>query len=108
MNKESLILKDLPATIYSLETTAEGQLRGGFAVMGGGTASPMRTNVRCINDGCHNNSCNGSNKEQNNGCHNNSCTADSNNEACHNAGCSSGPSGNTGNSVPSLGLTSLF
>ncbi|MBD5347106.1 MAG: hypothetical protein HDR92_08265 [Bacteroides sp.] len=108
MNKDSLNLKDLPASIDSLETTAEGQLRGGFAVMGGGTASPMRANDQCINGGCSNNSCNGSHNEKNKGCHNNGCTSDSNNEACYNEGCSSGPSGNTDNSVPSLGITSLF
>lgn len=106
MNKDSLNLKDLPASIDSLETTAEGQLRGGFAVMGGGTASPMRANGFCANN-CHNNGCNAS-VGQNMECWNTHCSESSDNSSCFNDECVNEPSGNTDNSVPSLGITSLF
>ncbi|MBD5347105.1 MAG: hypothetical protein HDR92_08260 [Bacteroides sp.] len=108
MNNDSLIIKNLPASIDILETTAEGQLRGGFAVMGGSSASPMRTNDLCFNIECYNNGCSeyiGENKK----CWNTGCNETTiNSYFCSNHECVSEPSGNTDSSVPTLGITSLF
>ena len=105
MNKDSLNLKNLPASIDSLETTAEGQLRGGFAVMGGGTDSPMRANGLCVNT-CNNDKCTGA--VGTNKCHNTECDSTTNNSVCSNSGCVNKPSSKTNSSVPSLGITALF
>lgn len=61
-------LKELKDAISSLEQTAEGQLKGGFAVVGGGV-SPQDTN-----GGCNNIGCNGGCGQTNTGtCSNTSC-----------------------------------
>lgn len=67
-------LENLKAAVGSLEQTAEGQLRGGFAVIGGdGPADPL-ANTKCTNKGCANNGCN-------------ECVGASDNIGCDNNGC---------------------
>lgn len=63
---------DIQVVVDSLNETAEGQLKGGFAVIGGSSdSSPMRLDNGCTNDGCHNykESCDNA---TNNGCTNHS------------------------------------
>lgn len=58
MNKSTIKL--LEASYDSLERTAEGQLRGGFAFIGGDAVSPLGKDLDCINLNpiCTNDGCN--------------------------------------------------
>lgn len=81
-------IESLKAAVSSIEQTAEGQLRGGFAVIGGGgTADPLG-NTKCTNDGCKNNGCN-------------DCVGGPDNNGCSNSGCN----GNCPTSPTSQGQT---
>lgn len=46
-------LENLKAAVGSLEQTAEGQLRGGFAVIGGDASPLVDVNGNCTNKECN-------------------------------------------------------
>lgn len=94
MNKTDNQLASLKVNFSNLEETAEGSLRGGFAVVGGeGGISPQDINYDCVNDGCNNGPCGHSNARR---CANIGC----------NNGCPTSPAPK-GNSM-SIGMTFAF
>ncbi len=65
-----LSIDELKSKISTLEESAEGQLRGGFAIIGGDMASPLAD----VNMDCKNKSCNlGCGSTNSGACINNGC-----------------------------------
>lgn len=90
MNKK---INNPELSVSKLEETAEGLLRGGFAVIGGGgTASPLDLNEDCNNEGCNSGTCGHTNIGY---CRNKTC----------NNGCAAPTTKPTEGDVSSIGLT---
>ena len=100
-------LADISLELSPLSVDNEGQLRGGFAGLGGSeieiNVDTECTNAPCTNNGCTNHGC--SENSQTNGCSNEGCS----NVGCTHEGCSfggtTGTTGTTKSSDPgSIGL----